>query len=464
MANKNITLKLFDKQRTAWHDILDNDDIRRILFYGGARSGKTEVILAWLVAQAMMYPGMRILVLRLRQDHAVTTLFNLSLKRILPPGTCGVVYNSRPPEVRFPNGSLIRVSGLDDAARVSKIQGDEYTHIYINEATEVSWEAITVALTRLSQNIDGTVRKLIMDCNPVGTEHWLHYIAMRHLLPGRGAGKGENKPLPDANLWATMHWVPTDNPYLPQDTIDTLNALPGIQRRRRFLGEWCNNEGVVYEDFDPSIHVIDDLPPDATRWRRIRSLDFGFTNPAVCLWGAVDSDGRLYVYDELYKAGLTAEDLADAVLSRGWEGSRIIADPEDASARATLRRKGIETEAANKAVTAGIQSVQQRLRLQDDAMPRLFITKQCYQVLQEMASYRWEVSREGVVGTSEKPHKANDHAMDALRYMVMALDTPPPVYAATSAADVRKELNLQRVVSSDAGDYGVGSRGFTDIY
>lgn len=55
-------LTLTPKQTVAWNDHLDRSELRRHLFYGGARSGKTDVILAWLCVQASKYPGARILV------------------------------------------------------------------------------------------------------------------------------------------------------------------------------------------------------------------------------------------------------------------------------------------------------------------------------------------------------------------------------------------------------------------
>ena len=76
--------KLFPKQKRGWA-LLEDPALRRILFDGGARSGKTDVILVWLIKEALSRPGARVLVARWRR-HARTTIWNLSLKKILPPG------------------------------------------------------------------------------------------------------------------------------------------------------------------------------------------------------------------------------------------------------------------------------------------------------------------------------------------------------------------------------------------
>jgi hypothetical protein len=70
-------------------------------------------------------------------------------------------------------------------------------------------------------------------------------------------------------------------------------------------------EGVVYDGWD-RVHLIDrfDIPPD---WRRIRSIDFGYTNPFVCQWWAIDGDGRMYLYREIYHTKRTVKVHAEQI-------------------------------------------------------------------------------------------------------------------------------------------------------
>ena len=425
---------LSPKQRQAWA-LLEEPRYRRYLFDGGARSGKTDLTLVWLVSQASKYPGARILVARWRLDHARTTLWRLSLKKLLPPGCNGARYMEGTLECCFPNGSVIRVAGLDDSERVDKILGDEYLHIFINEATQISWETVTKVLTRLSQNIPGAVRKLILDCNPKGPRHWLHQVGVQHILPSQKLD--EAVPLPDAECWARLSWTPYDNPYLPADTLRTLEALPGVMRRRMLNGEWCSNEGAVYEMFDQDAHCFDALPEGSGEWRRIRAIDFGFTNPFVCLWGAVDGDGRVWVYRELYRTKTQVVDLADMILAAERGDFSTVADPEDAEARSILNGKGVGNNPAFNDVSSGIQAVQKRFAIAGDGRPRLFIARTCVNTINELYEYRWEEQREGR-DADERPVKAHDHAMDALRYLVMEADRPT-TYAVTVPEERRRD-------------------------
>jgi phage terminase large subunit len=191
----------------------------------------------------------------------------------------------------------------------------------------------------------------------------------------------------------------------------------------------------VYDGWDPAIHLIDsfEIPAD---WRRVRSIDFGFTNPFVCQWWALDPDGRMYLYRELYGTRKLVEDwCVDIVdLSQGERIEATYAD-HDAEDRATAERHGVYTQPANKAISPGIQRTQTRMRKAGDNKPRLFILrdslvqrdseleanrKPC-STPEEMEMYIWEVAASGKPN-KEKPKDKDNHGADAMRYAVMGVD------------------------------------------
>jgi hypothetical protein len=138
------------------------------------------------------------------------------------------------------------------------------------------------------------------------------------------------------------------------------------------LGLWVQAEGVIYEGWDEQTHVIDAFPiPDD--WRRFRVIDFGYTNPFVCQWWAVDNDDRMYCYRQIYHTKRTVKVHAQKInqLSVGENIEATICD-HDAEDRATLEENGIRTQPADKAVSVGIQRVQERLKIQGDGKPRVF--------------------------------------------------------------------------------------------
>lgn len=406
------------KQRAAWA-ILDNPNKRRILFDGGSRSGKTDIALLWLANQAATYPGARILLARKCLDHARTTLYHLSLKKLLG-GLRGWHWSDSTLEIAHTNGSLLRVAGLDNDERVDKILGDEYLHIFINEATQVTWRTVNQVLTRLAQPMDA-VHKLILDCNPKSQRHWLYRAGVLNQQPD-GAHAGD--PLPDSDTWARLSWTPYDNPHLPADALATLEAMTGTQRRRMLDGEWCEAEGAVYEEFDEDIHIINNMPAGWQSWPVVCGIDFGYTNPFVHLWGCLDSDRRLYIFREHYQARKTVQEHAGIIKAAGIMAPQWTVADHDAEDRATLRAAGIATTAATKDVSRGISAVKERLKVQPDGRPRLFILDICKELIAEFYDYVWGQARENK-NAKEEPVKDRDHAMDTLRYMVMQLDGRP---------------------------------------
>lgn len=415
-------LKFNRKQQRGWN-ILASKNKTRILFDGGSRSGKTALIAEYLVRRALQYPGSRQLAARKCRVHAKTSLWNNTLKSYLGRFVSSALYRYNESElsIRFLNGSEILVAGLDDAERSEKVLGNEFITVFLNEATQFSWETVQMAATRLAQKAyDARQRqaipKLILDCNPRGPRHWLHSVGVRHADPETG------NDLADKAKWARLSWSAYDNrANLPPEYISALEALPEIMKKRMLDGIWCDNTGAVYQEFDEEKHVVTPFPiPE--NWQRIRAIDFGYTNPFVCLWGAVDPDGRLYIYREWYKSATRTAEHAEMIRKlSGNERYTVTVADHDAAERAELEMLGIRTEAAEKNVISGIQRVKCRLADAGDGKARLFFFSDLKNILSEMYDYQWLPASDNRAA-KEEPLKLNDHAMDALRYMVAALD------------------------------------------
>lgn len=415
-------LKFNDKQKIGWQ-ILASKNKTRILFDGGSRSGKTALICEYLVRRALQYPRSRQLAARKCRAHAKTSLWNDTIRNYLVRFLPGAFYSCRESDltVRFCNGSVILVAGLDDAERSEKVLGNEFITVYLNEATQFSWETVQMAATRLAQKAydargQAAAPKLILDCNPRGPRHWLHSVGVRRLDPETG------ERLPDAEKWARLPWSAYDNrANLPPEYLAGLEALPEIMKNRMLNGIWCDNAGAVYAEFDERKHTVAPfvIPPE---WKRVRAIDFGYTNPFVCLWAAFDPDGRIYIYREWYRAKTRVAEHAEAVkrLSAGESYLLTVAD-HDAAGRAELESLGIRTERAEKNVVRGIQLVKNRLAEAGDGRPRLLFFSDLKNLLSEIWDYRWAPPcADG--SAREEPLKINDHAMDAMRYLVAAAD------------------------------------------
>jgi PBSX family phage terminase large subunit len=389
---------------------------------GPAGTGKSRVGLQKLHELAALdkYAGMRGLITRKTRKSLTQSAMKTYEERVLIPQD-RVRFHTSDQEYRYPNGSRLVVGGLDDP---TKTFSAEYDVIYVQQAEEVTeddWESLTRALRHWVM----PYQQILGDCNPGPPNHWIRQRAATGQLLMLES-RHEDNPL----LFHQGAWTEEGQRY-----IALLDALTGVRKQRLRYGRWVAAEGVVYEQFDRAVHLIDrfDIPES---WRRVRSVDFGYQNPFVCQWWAIDGDGRMYLYRELYQTQRLVADIADLInaLSIGERIEATVAD-HDAEDRATLRAKGIITVPAYKAVAVGIQAVQDRLTVQPDGRPRLFVLRDAlverddeladagkpYCTEQEVDSYVWAKSPDGRP-VKEEPMKLNDHGMDTMRYAVTYID------------------------------------------
>lgn len=403
---------------------------------GPAGTGKTVAALYKVHLLLTLYPGAKALVAR-KTNVALAGSAMATFRDMLDPRENVVYYGGskvRPAAYQYPNGSTMIVSGLD---RPEKIKSFEFDIAYINEATEVTLDDWEFVRSRLRHGVL-PYHQLIADVNPVEPTHWLNQ-RMNEGHTTRLLSRHEDNPrYYDANTGA---WTDEGYRYIEE----VLGGLTGVRLARLRYGIWSAAEGTVYEDsWDRARNVIDRFPiPD--EWPRYLAVDFGYTHPFVCKWYAMDNDGRLICYREIYMTKRLVEDHAKDIrkYSRwGQSGGdplprEIICD-HNAEDRATLERHlGLRTMPAHKSVSDGIQAVASRLRAAGDGKPRLMYfrdalverdpelaaLKKPLCTIDEFEVYVWD-TRNGAK-TGDKPVKENDHGLDCTRYMCARFDLKP---------------------------------------
>lgn len=416
--------------RDLWHDRSPE-----LLVSGPAGTGKSRSCLEKLHAVMLKNPGARGLIVRKTQVSMTSTALVTFREFVLPEAiAAGIVrwYGGSQQEAagyRYSNGSAVYVGGMD---KPTKVMSSEYDLIYVQEAIELTvddWEALS---TRLRHGRVG-FQQLLADTNPDSDLHWLH----------QRVTEGSTRML---------HSVHADNPTLVHADgtrteqgaayLGRLDRLTGVRRKRLLLGQWVAAEGVIYEEWDPSVHLVDWFEPPA-EWPRWWSVDFGYVNPFVLQRWAQDPDGGLWLYAERYRTRQLVEDHARAVLAevapdgvwREPQPLAVVCD-HDAEDRATLERHlGLGTSPAYKAVTTGIEAVQARMRPDPEAGPALHIMRDCCPdrdddladakkptcTADEIPGYVWAKPPPGRP-PKEEPVKMDDHGCDALRYLVAEVD------------------------------------------
>ena len=229
-----------------------------------------------------------------------------------------------------------------------------------------------------------------------------------------------------------MNWE--DNPFLSASEVKLLEgALDQSSLDSRKYGRFSEGYGLVYPEFDESVHVVKPfaVPPE---WQENISIDPGLHNPLSAHWYCVDWDGNIYVVAEHYEKGRDIDFHAAAIdeISRrlGWkrDGSgRISALIDSAAGQRTLAssksvselfyERGIAVNPnVDKDVFSGISRVKSYLA-RGNGQPDIYIFDCCENMIAEFKSYSW--------GAGDRPIKAGDHAMDELRYFVMSRPHAP---------------------------------------
>lgn len=255
----------------------------------------------------------------------------------------------------------------------------------------------------------------------------------------------------DPQVWYEfMEWA--DNPYLPKGEIKSLAATLGekeLQSRR--YGRFATAEGLVYPEFDESVHVI---PPFAVPadWQDTISIDPGLHNPLSAHWYCADYDGNVYVVAEHYEAerdiDYHARRIREISARIGWHTDakgRLSALIDSAATQRTLAsaksvaelfcERGILVNTrVDKDLFAGIARVKSYL---GGGGPKLYIFEGCVHLIRELKGYFW--------GAGDVPKKRDDHALDELRYYLMTKPRSRPPAAQPSAVAREKERLARRL-------------------
>jgi len=413
---------------------------RDVLYGGAAGGGKSFALLA----DPLRYchnPNHRGLLLRRTLDE-LTELIDKS-RQLYTKAFPGAKFRESKSTWVFPSGATIWFTYLDRDKDVTRFQGQAFNWIGIDEITQYPTPYVWDYLRSRLRATDPELQEhLYMRCtaNPGGVGGW--WVKKMYI-----EGTPENKAFPAFDIdtrktfaWPSGHekagqplffrkFVParlTDNPHLMADGQyeAMLRSLPDVERKRLLEGDWDVAEGAAFPEFSRVKHVVEhfDIP---TNWPRIRAADYGYSAPSCVLWGAIDWDNNIWVYRELYAKHLTAEQLADRILeaeqldplphytvldSSCWNKTGF-----GPSIAEVMMRQGVRWTPSDRNRVQGKMEIHRRLA--DDPYsqePRIRFFSSCQNIVKQIAGIPLSKTNSEDVDT-----KAEDHAYDALRYMLM---------------------------------------------
>lgn len=179
--------------------------------------------------------------------------------------------------------------------------------------------------------------------------------------------------------------------------------------RHEYLGEVTGTGGEVFENLtlaeitDDEIAVFDKIK---------RGIDFGYAaDPFVYIAAHYDSKRkRLYVFDEIFKVGLSNARAAEAVNTHGKYSQPIICDSAEPKSIRELRDLGLRVMGAKK----GPDSVNYGIKFLQSMEAIIIDPKRCPNAAREF--YDYELEPDGNDGFKDGFPDKNNHTIDAVRY------------------------------------------------
>lgn len=385
-------------------EFIQNSTRKWNLAHGSVRTGKTVCTVFAFMHAVFNCPDSKIYIV----GHTFDTAYRNVVRMLMESEEMSIFrpFCTWSGKKLYFKDKVITVLGAKDEGAIGNFQGLTMSLSYCDEMTLYPESIVDMIDSRLSQSHS----KGFAAMNPSHPKHKIKQWIDR-------AEEG------DPNYYA-LHFTLADNPYVNEEYKNRIrDSSTGIFYKRNYLGLWCLAEGAIFDFFDSKIHVVHRPPASAEYW--VVGIDYGASNPFACLLIGV-STGRhnqtgkvMWVEKEYYwdhkkkERQKTNSELADDVQEflQDYDVKSIYIDPSAASFKTELRKRGLKPVDANNDVEEGI-------RMMSSEMKRgvLFICSECKNTIREIESYVWDprASEKGY----DEPLKKDDHAIDALRYVI----------------------------------------------
>lgn len=388
VINLNIHKSMFCPKL---YPLLEDYTHRFEVYKGSAGSGKSYFITQKIICRCLKEP-IKVFVCRRYASTIRNTCFAL-FKDILKQWKLIDYVKIRETDfnIRFPNGSEIIFSGLDDETKLLSLAG--ITVIFIEEVFEVPQNMFDQLNLRLR---GGTQQQIICAFNPISKRHWLFNFCV------------ENPP--SSFIFSETTYL--DNPFLSAEYVQTLEEMKirNPQKARIYcFGEWgVDSEGLVFqnwrvEPFDPN-----QLATTGMEFRV--GADLGYIDPTTIVCSLYDKEHQtIYVFREFYKSGCQLDEVAQAMEEMNLKKVKIYMDSAEPRSIEFFRKQGFNTVPCIK----GKDSVKARISFLQNHT--IILSPQVPNTINEFENFAYKKNRNTGEFSEEMTHEFS-HAIDGLGY------------------------------------------------
>jgi len=376
------------------------------LAHGSVRSGKTIGTLFRFMQAVNDCPDSQIWMV----GHSSDTIYQNAIRLLLESDQLAIfrpfcTWYSGKRQLKFRDKTIATLGAKDEGA-IGGFQGKTFSLVYCDEMTLYPESIIDMIDTRLS--------------NP----HSMGFASMNPSHPNHKLKKWIDRAEAGDKNYYSLHFTLDDNPYVEETYKQRIrDSLSGLFYKRNYLGLWCLAEGSIFDFFDPSIHILKRPPTAAEYW--VAGIDYGSVNAFCCLLIGVSTGRhtqtgkRMWVEKEFYwdpkvmgrqKVNSEfAEDVYNFLEPYSIRG--IYLDPSAEAFQLELKKRGMHVMHANNDVENGIQMMTTEMK-----KGNLYVLEECRNTIRELQGYVWDpkAADKGY----DQPLKKDDHACDALRYVM----------------------------------------------
>lgn len=231
------------------------------------------------------------------------------------------------------------------------------------------------------------------------------------------------EPEPGLNVTMLLKEV-VERGLIDEEIVDMALDMTEERFNQEIGADFSEFVGRVFKDFDEEVHVR--TVPYNPKLPLYLALDYGWTNPFVCLFIQVDIWDNVYVVGEYRRIHRDIEDIAADLVAHPYASKAkvIYPDPAEPGDTAVLEKK-LKVKA--NGATGGelkwrLELIRQRLKIDHRKLDlpgkvatKLIIDRSCKELIREMNDYRYPESKDERKGEApEKPMDKDDHGPEAL--------------------------------------------------
>lgn len=373
---------------------------------GSRGSKKSKTAALWHIYNMMKYKDANTLVVRKTERTLRDSAFADLLWATERLGVAHLWKSTiNPLEITYtPTGQKIIFRGFDDSLKITSISVPKgvLCWVWCEEFYEVTNEADFDMLNESIRGVvpEGLFKRITITFNPWSDKHWL---------------KRRFFDTPNTEDKLAMTTTYRCNEWFDEGDRKLLESLEFTNPRRWRVaanGDWGIVDGLIFDNWEE----------EKFDWRTISrqegvksifAIDFGYTNdPTAFVCGLIDTETKdIWIFDEMYKKGMSNEMIYEEILRMGYSKEKIIAD-------------SAEPKSIDRLYTLGLTRIKRARKGKDSIMNgidflqdfKIHIHPKCTNFLMEISNYSWQEDKTGA--KINKPIDDFNHLMDALRYSV----------------------------------------------